>query len=233
MALYSRWGALLDAASEVLATNAETVYGNDSTHTGLKYQKYIFGFNDWMLNNSSTPPKVDFDLLSAIFPNGSPYTEWSNHNGEITPCQTNIFVDPNEVIGKDRNFSLLELYYIMRSSCHTLNDGADYFSPLIFQFNMAEKLMTAWHIALPLIRDMVHKGTTHTPPNLIYLSPPDTREPRSVQETWRSPINWVNSRTDGTQKYLKTKLDPVYFHHLKTDEQPENPSSQYQTKRRN
>jgi hypothetical protein len=234
MALYARWGALLDAASAILSNNADAIYGNDETHTGLKYQGYIFDFNTWMLNKSSSSrPMVDFDLLSAIFPNGSPYTEWSNCEGdEITPCQTNISIDPNEVIGKDRKFSLLELYYIMRSSCHTLNDGDDNFSPLIFQFNMAEKLMMAWHIALPLIRSMAYRGTTHTPSNLIFYTKPNDRDLRS-QELWRSPANWVNSHKDPTQKYLKTKLDPVYFHQLKRDEQPVDPSSQYQTKKKN
>jgi hypothetical protein len=230
MVLYARWGAIFDSASAYLANNGSTVFGNDYTHTGGKYQQYIFDFNGWVLSQSASRPKVDFDILSAIFPNGAPYTEWTNYNENITPCQTTISLDPNEAVGKNRDFSLLALYQIMRSTCHTLNDGRDKFSPLIFQHRMADKLIAAWHIAFPHLREMVYRGETHTPPIYLYHSPIDANPlANPVLEGFRSPAHWVLQHKDSTKVFLKTKLDPVYFHSLTADEQPDDAASHFQT----
>ena len=232
MVLYSRWGAILDTASAYLANNATTVFGNDKTHTGGKYQQYIFHFNEWVLSHQCPRPKVDFDILSAIFPTGAPYTEWANYNENITPCQTTISLDPNETVGKSRDFSLLALYQIMRSTCHTFNDGRDRFSPLVFQHRMADKLITAWHIAFPHLRAMVYQGEIHNPPMHTFHTPVNTLVVNPVLEEFRSPDQWVLQHKDSTKKYLQTKLEPVYFHHLTVDEQPDSAASHFHTIRK-
>ena len=234
MVLYSRWGPILESASANLANNSETVYGVYPTSTGEKYLKYIYSFNAWALNTSTSRPVVDFDLLISIFPNGAPYTEWTNHEDGITPHQTTLSLDPHEKTGENRQFSLLALYQILRSSCHTLNDGDDNYSPLIFQVRMADKLMAAWYKAFPLLREMVYRGMVYEPGTHIFISPPDSSVPIPSREEWRAPNAWVYTHTRiSTKQFLKTKLDPVYFRALVSTEQPDNVLSQFKLKNKN
>jgi hypothetical protein len=98
---------------------------------------------------------------------------------------------------------------------------------------MAEKLITAWHIAFPHLREMIYRGETHEPPMHIFHTPVNSLVLNPVLEEFRSPDQWVLQHKDSTKKFLQTKLDPVYFHHLTADEQPDSAASHFQTIKKN